>query len=80
MEVLSDIIGRHLRYPFQLLKQFFLFPEQDEESIQVTYKHMRYDMEIAVENIRAVTGLMRQRNLIDGFMTIKNAYNRRLRV
>lgn len=41
---------------------------------------MKYEIEIVGENIRNVCTLFRQRLLIEGFITIKNAYFKRLRV
>lgn len=38
--VLLALLRRQTRKPFQLLKQFFLFSE-DEPSIEVGYKHSR---------------------------------------
>lgn len=66
--------------PFQLFKQFLLFPDEDEDSIEVGYRHMKYEIEIVGENIRNVCTLFRQRLLVEGFITIKNAYFKRLRV
>lgn len=41
---------------------------------------MKYEIEIVGENIRNVCTLFRQRLLVEGFITIKNAYFKRLRV
>jgi hypothetical protein len=79
-ELLRSLLRKQIRYPFQQLKQFYLFPEDDEASIEVGYKYMHYEVELAIENIKAVSSLIKQRNLVDGFVTIKLAYFRKLRV
>ena len=78
-EILASLIRRQTCYPFQQLKQFILFSD-DESSIQVGYKYMRKDLEIVEENIEAVCDLVRSKLLIEGFITIKNAYEKRLLV
>ena len=78
-EFLRSIIRKQCRYPFQLFKQFILFSEEDS-SIEVTYKHMRYELELIEVNINAVCNLVKQKLLIDGFLTIKHAYEKKLRV
>jgi len=41
-EMLRSLCRRQSRYPFQLIKQYFLFPDDDSDSIEVNYKHMRH--------------------------------------
>lgn len=40
---------------------------------------MRYELEIIEVNIEAVCDLFRQKLLVHGFITIKHAYEKRLR-
>lgn len=71
--VLLTLLRKQTRKPFQLFKQFFLFSE-DESSIEVGYKHSKFELEMVEENIRSACTRIRQRMLVDGFITIKNLF------
>lgn len=77
-EVLLSIIRKRTRKPFQLFKQFL--SSDDESSIEVSSKPAGYELEIVEENIRSVCTRIRQRLLVDGFITIKNIFLKRLRI
>lgn len=76
--VLVTLLRKRTRKPFQLFKQFLLFSE-DESSIEVAYKHSKCELEMVEENIKSACTRIRQRMLVDGFMSIKNLFLKKLR-
>ena len=78
-ELLQSIIRRKIMKPFQKLKSLILFSD-DEPSIEVSSKHMPYELEIVELNLTNVVGLVKQRLMLDAFLTFKNSYLRRVRI
>ena len=72
-------IHKQMSKPFQLIKSYYLFQDEEESSIEVDYKHMRYDMEIIAENIRSTCTLLRKKQLMSGFISIKHFYEKKVK-
>ena len=77
-EIMIHAIHKQISKPFQLIKSFYLF-QDEESSISVDYKHMRYDMEIVAENIHSTCSLLRKKQLMSGFISIKHFYEKKVK-
>jgi hypothetical protein len=75
-ELLRSLVRSQLKRPFQAIKQ----PRNHRTLESGVRRHLQRDLDVAVENLRNVSRLVRQRLLLEGFLQLKETYTRRTRV